>query len=63
MRNRSLGIVLGLLTALSCFRKRLRSDEGAGRTREGREFKQNTGLVGSLDAGRRSGYRGTVLDL
>jgi hypothetical protein len=48
---------------MECFRKRLRSDEGAGRTREGHEFKQNSRLVGSLDAGRRSGYRGAVLDL
>jgi hypothetical protein len=48
---------------MELFRKRLRSDEGVGRTREGHEFKQDTRLVGSLDAGRPAGYRGTVLDL
>lgn len=51
------------LDRIGLLRKRLGSVQGAGRTGEGHEFKQNTGLVGSLDAGRPAGYRGTVLDL
>jgi len=39
------------------FRKRLRSNYTGKRAGEGREFKQNTRLVRSLDAGRTSCYR------
>jgi hypothetical protein len=48
---------------MDLFCKRLRPNQKDGRAGEAHEFKQNTGLVGSLDAGRSSGDRDAILDL